>query len=199
MRQLVERSVHLARRFRKATGANVGMIFGVTLLPIMMAVGSAVDYSRAGDVRAAMQSAADATALTAAKSWNALTASQLQQSATNWFMADLNNKKILQNVQVTATSNVANNSVVVTATGSINTAFMGIVGIHQIDLSVSSTATWGTTKLQVALVLDNTGSMAEYGKMSALHTAAHQFLHQLQSAAQSPGDILGPRLIRSTI
>lgn len=189
MRALLRHSLRIAHRFFQASEANVALTFGLVLIPMMAAVGAAVDYNRAGDVRAAMQSAADATALAAAKSWNALNASQLQQSADTWFMANLNGKKILQNVQVSTTGNSANNTIVVNVSGSINTAFLGLVGINQINLSVSSTATQGLTKLQVAMVLDNTGSMAEYGKMAALRTAAHQFLQQLQNAAQNPGDI----------
>jgi hypothetical protein len=42
-----------------------------------------------------------------------------------------------------------------------------------------SVSTWGNTRLRVALVLDNTGSMASDGKMSALKTASHNLLRGL--------------------
>ena len=50
------------------------------------------------------------------------------------------------------------------------------------------------TKLRVALVLDNTGSMNQTdgtgtSKISALKTATHQLLTQLQNAAINPGDV----------
>jgi uncharacterized protein YegL len=41
----------------------------------------------------------------------------------------------------------------------------------------------------VALVLDNTGSMAQSNKMTALKTASHNLLTQLQSAASQNGDV----------
>lgn len=53
----------------------------------------------------------------------------------------------------------------------------------------SSTVTWGNTKLQVALVLDNSGSMSSAGKMGALKKATHQLLATLKSAATNPGDV----------
>ena len=53
----------------------------------------------------------------------------------------------------------------------------------------SSTTTWGTTRLRVALVLDNTGSMAQDGKMTALKSATKSLLSQLQSAASNNGDV----------
>jgi len=44
-------------------------------------------------------------------------------------------------------------------------------------------------RLLVALVLDNTGSMADDGKMTALKSATKSLLAQLQSAVSSPGDV----------
>jgi hypothetical protein len=41
----------------------------------------------------------------------------------------------------------------------------------------------------VALVLDNTGSMSQYGKLTALKTATNNLLSQLQSAATQNGDV----------
>ena len=48
---------------------------------------------------------------------------------------------------------------------------------------------WGIKKLNLALVLDNTGSMASSSKMTNLKTAAHNLLTMLQNAAKTPGDV----------
>jgi hypothetical protein len=56
-------------------------------------------------------------------------------------------------------------------------------------VSGSSTAKWGSNLLRVALVLDNTGSMADAGKMSALQSATKSLLTQLQTAATNNGDV----------
>ena len=48
---------------------------------------------------------------------------------------------------------------------------------------------WGIKKINIALVLDNTGSMASSGKMTNLKTAAHNLLSMLQTAATTPGDV----------
>jgi Mg-chelatase subunit ChlD len=116
-----------------------------------------------------------------------MSASALQSSATAWFKGVFNNSQA-QNVQVTAT-NSAPSAATVGATASVNPNLLGLLGLNQINLSVSSTASWGATKLQIALVLDNTGSMAEYNKISALKTASHQLLQQLQNLATNPGDV----------
>jgi hypothetical protein len=56
-------------------------------------------------------------------------------------------------------------------------------------INVSSTVKWGNTRLRVALVLDNTGSMSSAGKMTALKTATNNLLTQLKNAASQNGDV----------
>ena len=56
-------------------------------------------------------------------------------------------------------------------------------------MTSSGTAKWGTSRLRVALVLDNTGSMADNGKMTALISATKSLLTQLQSAVTTNGDV----------
>lgn len=50
-------------RFRNDRSANVAVIFGLALLPILSAIGVAVDYSRATKVRSKLQSAIDAASV----------------------------------------------------------------------------------------------------------------------------------------
>jgi len=53
--------------FRLAQAGNVAITFAFASLPIIGFVGAAVDYSRANSVKAAMQTALDATALMLSK------------------------------------------------------------------------------------------------------------------------------------
>ena len=50
----------LIGRFRKDRRGNIAVIFAIALLPILTAVGCAVDYSLATRMRAKLQAAADA-------------------------------------------------------------------------------------------------------------------------------------------
>jgi von Willebrand factor type A domain len=63
------------------------------------------------------------------------------------------------------------------------------LGILQLNIDVSSTVKWGNSRLRVALVLDNTGSVSSAGKMTALKTATHNLLTQLKNAASQNGDV----------
>jgi uncharacterized protein YegL len=64
-----------------------------------------------------------------------------------------------------------------------------VLGYSQLNISALSVSTWGNTRLRVALVLDNTGSMSSYNKMTALKTASQNLLTQLKNAAVNDGDV----------
>ena len=95
-----------------------------------------------------------------------------------------------KNPTVTASYSTTNGSqLVLTGSATVNTSFMSIIGVNSINITASSTSTWGNTRLRVALVLDNTGSMASSNKMTALKTASQNLLTQLQSAAVTADDV----------
>src|SRR5271166_5429315 len=181
--------MHCKRFFQDPSG-TVAPLFGLALIPIIMGVGAAVDYSRAGSTLTAMQAAGDATALMLAKTASSQNADQLGQSATTYFATNFNRPQT-QNLHVTATygQGTSGFTVTVAASADVNTVFMGLIGFSQLPLSSTSTVNWNNSKLRVALVLDNTGSMSQYGKMTALQTASHNLLTQLKNAAQHDGDV----------
>src|SRR5207244_11844063 len=74
-------------------------------------------------------------------------------------------------------------------TGQLPVTFTRILGRDTLDLSVNTLVKWGNTRLRVALVLDNTGSMASSNKLTALQTATNNLIDQLKNAAQQNGDI----------
>src|SRR4051812_19916466 len=53
----------LLNRFRGDTSGNIAVIFAIASLPIMSAVGCAVDYSRANQLRTKLQTAVDAASV----------------------------------------------------------------------------------------------------------------------------------------
>ena len=67
--------------------------------------------------------------------------------------------------------------------------FWRLIGQEQVNITASGEVVWGIKKLNLALALDNTGSMASSGKMTALKEAAHNLLNTLKKAEKTPGDI----------
>jgi Flp pilus assembly protein TadG len=182
--------MHSLSAFLRNRCGGVAPLLGLALLPLVVGVGAAVDYSRASSVRAAMQAAGDATALMLARSPSILAGNQLQENATGFFMANFNRPEA-QSLQVSAsyTQGSAGFTVTVDGSATVSTNFMSLMGFSQIPLSTTGSVNWNNSKLRVALVLDNTGSMSQDGKMSALKTAAKNLLTQLQQAAQTNGDV----------
>jgi len=154
------------------------------------AAGGAIDYSRASTARALLQDSLDAAALALSRepTVDTMTATQRKTFATNYFNANFQSAD-LTSVTLTATYDSSGPSVTVAGTGNMPTDFLGIIGVNNFPLSASSTTVWGESRLRVALVLDNTGSMADDGKMTALKTATKNLISQLQNAASVNGDV----------
>ena len=180
---------HLFRRFKRDNRGNVAVIFALATLPIIGFVGAAVDFSHANAVKASLQAALDSTALMLAKYAPTHTSAEIQDQASKYFKA-LFIDPTATDIGLTATYTTdGGTKVVVDGSVKVPTDFMAVLGVDYVTVTGSSTTTWGTTRLRVALVLDNTGSMAQDGKMTALKAATKSLLSQLQSAASNNGDV----------
>ncbi|MBN8936614.1 MAG: VWA domain-containing protein [Rhizobiales bacterium] len=179
------------RHFFRNRDGSVAPMLALAALPLFGFVGAAIDFSRAASIRTSMQSAVDASALMLSKSAPTLDPADLEQKSSDAFKALFTHPEA-QNVQVAAVFNEpqqGNFSLTVTANATVNTLFARLLGRPQIDLSASSEVLWGIKRLNLALVLDNTGSMQQNAKMDNLKTAAHTLLTTLQNAAKKPDDI----------
>ena len=182
--------------FRIACAGNVAITFAFATLPVIGITGYAVDFSHANAVKAAMQAALDSTALMLAKDAATLNSTDLNTKANNYFKA-LFTKPEAASVTVSAVySATGGSNVVVSGSAAVPTSFLRALNVivpnanlDNITVSGSSTAKWGSTRLRVALALDNTGSMADAGKMTALKSATKSLLTQLQNAASTNGDV----------
>jgi len=181
-------------RFRRAERGNVAITFALTIVPILGCVGFAIDYSRVNSARTAMQDALDAAVLMVAKddSTGTLTSAQLNAKAQAYFsgLYGSHPEVTINNVSATYSGGSgAPSTILLNGSGTLPTQFANLLGFPSLNFNVSSTATWGLTKLRVSLVLDNTGSMNDAGKLIALQGAASTLIDQLSASAQNPGDV----------
>jgi Flp pilus assembly protein TadG len=179
----------LLSRFRKNTRGGIAPLLGITIIPLMGAVGAAVDYSQASATRVAFQSALDSTALMISKTAPNESSSDLQTQATNFFNAQFSRPGVSNVVVSVNYSSSGGSQIVLSGSAIYQTNFISLLGIDQIDIAAAATSTWGNTRLRVALVLDNTGSMASSNKMTALQTASQNLLTSLKAAATTPDDV----------
>ncbi|WP_370674382.1 TadE/TadG family type IV pilus assembly protein [Pleomorphomonas sp. PLEO] len=177
------------RRFLANRDGNVAIIFLGCLVPLLISIGAAVDYARLADARELMQHSLDATVLALSSEAPKLTSTQLNARAVQLFNVNFPSGKA-DNVSVSATFTQTNGAVIAaSASGTVPMTFLNLAGIASETLSVTSKSAWSSKRLRVALALDNTGSMAYSGKMSALKTATNNLLAQLQSQSTTSGDI----------
>jgi Flp pilus assembly protein TadG len=190
----VRNQVHgAAKRFAAAEEGNIAVIFCVALVPLLSFVGAAVDYTRANAARSSMQAALDSTALMVSKdlSQGIITTSQVDTKAQAYFAALYTNadaKSVSVNATYTASSSMGSN-IQVNGSGAVTTDFLKVAGFPSLNFNTSSTAAWGNVRMRVAMALDNTGSMAQDGKMPAMQKAAKDLVDQLSGLAKTPGDI----------
>lgn len=180
--------------FAAAEQGNIAMIFAIALVPVLSLVGAAVDYSRAVQARTSMQAALDSAALMLSKdlSSGTITTSQISTKAQAYFNALFTGTATLPSVSVAATytaSTSMGSTIQLTGTGTYTTSFMKIAGFPTLGIGTTSTSAWGNVRMRVALVLDNTGSMAQDGKMPAMQTAAKNLVDQLSALAKADGDV----------
>lgn len=176
----------LLRKFWGDRRGNFATIFAIAAIPIVAAAGASVDISRAYIVETRLKAALDAAAL-AVGGATGQTNEQLQVLAQSFFNANYPASKI----GVPGTLTVAQNGNVVTlsAHATLPTSLMGVVGIDTLDIGATSQVTRMGKKLEIALVLDNTGSMGSGGRMTVLKTAAKNLLTTVSAAALDPGDV----------
>jgi Flp pilus assembly protein TadG len=195
-----------ARRFVGANDGNIAVIFTIAVIPMIGFVGAAIDYSRVNSARSSVQAALDSTALMLSKdiSSGTVTASNVATTAQSYFNALYTNpdgKQVTkapatQAVSATYTPNNGNmgNTVQLSVTASVATDFMKVLSpsFSTMNFTVNSTTAWGNVKMRVALALDNTGSMADNGKITALRNAVAGnggLIDQLSALAKNPGDV----------
>lgn len=181
----------LFKRFWRNRDGGVSPMLAIAALPLFGAVGAAIDYGRIASFRTEMQSALDATALMLSKEAQGMSGADIGTKASAYFTALFTNPQAT-NVQITqqfSSPQAGNFSLKITGSATANTIFANLFGQSSVTFSASTEVLWGIKKLNLALVLDNTGSMSQNGKMTNLKTAAHNLLTTLQKAAKQPGDV----------
>ena len=174
------------KRFLRDWRANVAPIFAIASIPLIVSTGAVIDYSRAYDQRTVVQDALDSAALAAGKKLGVWQNSQITTEATNFFTGNVGAKV----EQVPPLNTTITPTTLTLATQlHVKTYFLGMIGLKEFVFNLSAQTTVSTTRLRVALVLDNTGSMSQSGKLIALKTATSNLLTQLQSIATNDGDV----------
>ncbi|VIO70237.1 TadE/TadG family type IV pilus assembly protein [Bradyrhizobium ivorense] len=160
-------------RFRRDRSGNIAIIFGLVALPALVAVGCAVDYTRANQIRTKLISAADAASVgSIAKASPGFIAAGAMTSdgpvaagnddATKIFNGNIFNQTgfTLNSVTPAVTKSGGTLTAKVQFSADVPTMFLGVIGSSKITVTGTSTST-ATMPLYIDfyLLLDNSPSM----------------------------------------
>ncbi|MEO6378049.1 MAG: pilus assembly protein TadG-related protein, partial [Caulobacteraceae bacterium] len=156
-------------------------MFAVVLVPLIIAAGIGVDVARAMSSRNNLQDALDSTSLALAHLPPNTAQATLNTKANAWLTANLTDGNL---GPITLTVTQTTGQLVLTATSTVTTTLTGLAGVTSIPIQAASTAKWGLTHVEIALVLDNTGSMSGT-KLTTLISAANELVDTLAASTQS--------------
>lgn len=160
---------------------SVAIIFAMSLLVLMICAGMGIDYSRAQSFRTEMQNAVDAAALAMASNIGDVPDEDLQSAANDVFQGHFDGT-------ATVTATKLERGVELRANGKLPMTLMHLAGIKEMDISTLARAERETRKIEVALVLDSSGSMAGM-KMTQTKAAAEALITSLKNS-ESADDIV---------
>jgi Flp pilus assembly protein TadG len=161
-------------------------------VPLIAMMGLAIDLARVWLVRSRLQMSLDAAVLVVARDVGtggtsadgiALFWSDFDRASVSTTAGYLGATATIPLVHNPAPGGVSG-SIQLTSTATVTPTLLGVLGIGRVTVSAAATAQTAATGLELALVLDNTGSMAG-SSMSSLITASQQLLGVLYGGSDT--------------
>ena len=173
------------RRWRSLRDDNRGAInafVAAALVPMLVAAGVGIDAGRAYLVRARLSQALDAAALAGGK---AIYSQTRDADIRKYFTVNFPDGYMGSTVSGPNISIGANGSTVtVTASATIDTLLLKIVGQDSVTVGASSVVERLNRSMELVLTLDVTGSMSSNNKIGALRNAATDLVNILYGSRE---------------
>ncbi len=182
----MSRMANAAGRFGRDQRGVSAIVFALALIPLCLAGGSAIDMGRAYIVKTRLGYALDAAGLAVGSATTA-DETELEQIMLAYFAANYPDYEL--GVAATPSMTIDDKEITLTATATVDTTLMNVIGVHEMTVAASTLIVRETKGLDVVLVLDNTGSMGTT-KMNSLKNAAHSFLDIIYGDATENDNLL---------
>jgi Flp pilus assembly protein TadG len=175
----------LFRPFRRDQRGNVAVMFALSLVPLVGMAGAAIDYSRVSQVHTKLADALDAAVL-AVGSQPPMTDAKLYATVQSWMQVHMDTTIATSWKLDSVTQDKGN--IVGIASADVDMTISRILGINSVPVTVQSQALRSLGKIELALVLDNTGSM-KGTKIDTLKSAASKLVDSLAEATTDSNDL----------
>ncbi len=184
--RLLNAATRTCRRLWADRRGAIAPMAAVSLIPALIGVGAAMDVSRLISSKTALQDAVDSANLALGRMPQTSTTAEMQDKARAWIEANTSEAGI-QNLVVKPPVRTTG-QIQLDVTGRVPTTFSQFLGLDFMAVEGHSTVKYGTSHVELALVLDNTGSMAQDGKLDALKVAANTLVNSLEASSNLSGD-----------
>jgi Flp pilus assembly protein TadG len=162
--------------FARNQSGNVAVIFAVSAVPLIGLLGGAVDLTRQQRYKVELLNAMDSAAIALARrgARNDGDADQFVNDYVNAILPMTKTDPMLHVGELNVTEIAGGWRI--ESDGHMETAFMPVVGIEALPLGLTTEVMTTGGNYEVALALDNTGSMAERNKIRDLRDASHHLV-----------------------
>ncbi len=176
----------LAARFGRDRSGAIAPLAAVVMTSALIGTFAAVDIGRLVTARTQVQDAVDSANLALARMPASTSDATMLAKAKAWIAANVTDPDIENLVVATPVRTLG--QIQLNVTGDIKTTTASLVGVATLPLQGQSIVKYGTTHVELAFVLDNTGSMNDDNKLSSLKSAATTLVNTLNQSAQQSGD-----------
>lgn len=176
-----------ARKFARSECGNIGLIFSLSLIPLMLFVGAGIDVGRWLHARTATISALDAAVLAGARTLqvNNTDPGAAIEVAKSYYATNTKNRLKLVNDTISFTPSDNNTTFRSNGNAYIETPFLALANIKSLPIlnsngtefsqAVLSAGGKSDTSIEIAMMLDVTGSMVGY-RLNDLKVAAKDLI-----------------------
>jgi Flp pilus assembly protein TadG len=192
----------LFSRFARAERGNIAILFAAAAVPLLLLMGGVTDFARFTRYKAELSNAVDSAALALARRGETYTEAQAKQFVTDYVAAfNVTDADFAVN---TYTVTKTDNGFHVVADASMSTIFLSLAGMaggnafDTMSMNVVAEVVHASNRVELALVLDNTGSMncgavvsssctgnwsspSSTSRIAGLKTAAHTLIDTLMT------------------
>jgi Flp pilus assembly protein TadG len=172
------------KRFLKNTSGNVTVLMGLVILPVLLATGAGIDIARQVNIQTKMQAAADEAILAGGAS-KLPSAAQVKMIITDYVKANggTDMLKSVSGFDIVVDNKAGVFSVNIK--GTVDTGLMALAGYPTLNVGAYSEVAVPYQGAEIALVLDNTASMASEGRLDALKIAAKNLVQTVLSGQKT--------------
>ncbi|MBI5260215.1 MAG: pilus assembly protein [Bradyrhizobium sp.] len=149
LHRLLASLCHLVSRFCRASDGNIVVNFAIACIPIIGAMGTAVDYSKANDIKSQLQKSLDSAVLAGIVQ----PPQQQISTASGTFVGNFNAR-----YGTSATASFTQNndgSLTGSATSDVQASFLAVFGVNSIPVTATATASSRQSKSDVCILLVN--------------------------------------------